>query len=160
MRRIAILIAVAAVISLFAWSIPASSQTPERIRIEVYEGGGFTKYLDGGRSGFSSGDTALEHRRVHDSETGEVLGKTVTRLTIVKGPAGNPLFYIDCEVEVGGGSITFAGGARFGDLPAGATFAVTGGTGAYQDATGTVTISGPVERDGLESFDFAFDLAP
>lgn len=41
----------------------------------------------------------------------------------------------------------------------GATFSVTGGTGVYRNASGIVTISGPVERNGEETFDFDFDVS-
>lgn len=138
---------------------PASSQSTQRTEIHAYElEEGYSKLIDERRKGLSPGDVILENLPVFDAATDERVGETVTVITAVRGPQSNPLLWIDCEVVLAGGSITFAGGERMGDMfGGGATFSVTGGTGDYRDVTGTVTAT-HAERDGHSIFTFDFDV--
>ncbi|MGI8707141.1 MAG: hypothetical protein ACR2LG_02895 [Actinomycetota bacterium] len=138
---------------------PAASQSTERTEIHAYEvEEGYSKLIDERREGLSPGDMILENLPVFDAATDERVGDTVTIITAVRGPQSNPLLWIDCEVGLAGGSITFAGGERMGDMfGGGATFSVTGGTGDYRDVTGTVTAKHG-ERDGRDIFTFDFDV--
>ncbi len=141
-------------------SIPAASQTePQRTEVNVYElAQGYSKVIDERREGLSRGDLIVENLPVFDSTTDAKVGETVTVVTIVRGPADNPLIWIDCEVAVTDGVLVFSGGARFAEFfTDGATFAVTGGTGAYRDATGSVVVTHE-ERDAGTTFNFDFDL--
>ena len=82
----------------------------------------------------------VENLPVFDSASNARVGDTATVITVIRGPRANPFVWIDCEVVLAGGSLTFAGGERMADIMegSGATFSVTGGTGTYSDATGTV----------------------
>ena len=137
---------------------PASSQA-ERKEILAYEKeGGYAKTIDERRKGLSPGDLMLENLPVFDEKTDKQVGETVTVITVVRGPQDNPLLWVDCEVGLERGSITFAGGVRMAEmLGDGALFSVTGGTGKYKDVTGTV-VAKHEERDGDSIFTFDFDV--
>ncbi|MDQ3963889.1 MAG: hypothetical protein M3277_08275 [Actinomycetota bacterium] len=137
--------------------VPASSQV-SRTELHVYETeNGLSKFLDLGKTGFSSGDKQLENLPVFDQTTDDKLGRTVTEITFVRGPADNPLIFIDCEVQFDDGSaIVFAGAGRFAEVVEGLTLAVTGGTGTYMDASGTITIT--AQENGHINFDFDLQL--
>lgn len=141
-------------------SLPAASQTePPRRQISVYElTEGYSKVIDERREGLSRGDLILENLPVFEADTDARVGETVTVVTVVRGPADNPMIWIDCEVALSDGVLVFSGGARFGEFFGdGAAFAVTGGTGPYRDATGSVVVSHE-ERPAGTTFNFDFDL--
>ncbi len=163
MRKIAALLMFVVAVggSLGIGSLPAASQTEAQwTQINVYElAKGYSKVVDERREGLSRGDLILENLPIFDAATDEKVGKTVTVITIVRGPADNPLIWIDCEVGLAEGVLVFSGGARFAEFFSdGASFAVTGGTGTYRDATGTVVVSHE-ERTAGTTFNFDFDLA-
>jgi len=140
---------------------PASSQTGGRTQIHVYElEKGHSKVIDEGKKGLTPGDLIVENLPVFDAANNERIGNTATVITVIRGPKDNPFVWIDCEVGMKDGSLTFAGGERLGDIMEGngATFSVTGGTGAYRDATGTVKVIHKA-RDGQPTVDFNFDVA-
>ena len=156
----AIILAVLAVLGVSAaLGAPASSQGSNRVQIHAYElEEGYSKLIDEGPKGLSAGDVIFENLPVFDEATDDRVGDTATVITVIRGPKGNPLLWLDCEVGLARGSITFAGGVRmaamFGD---GALFSVTGGTGDYQDVSGTVMATHD-ERDGKSIFTFDFDV--
>ncbi len=140
--------------------VPASSQTTGRTQLHVYEvEKGYSKVIDEGRKGLSAGDLIVENLPVFDAATNARVGDTATVITVIRGPKDNPFVWIDCEAGLAGGSITFAGGERMADIMegSGATLSVTGGTGAYRDATGTVKVTHK-DRDGQATVDFDFDV--
>ena len=155
-----ITLAVVAMVGVGALLVgPASSQAPARTQIHAYEvEEGYAKLIDERRKGLSPGDLMLENLPVFDAATDERVGVTATVITVIRGPQDNPLLWIDCEVELAGGSITFAGGERMADMFGdGALFSVTGGTGDYKDVTGTV-VAKHEERNGQSIFTFDFDV--
>lgn len=160
MKKVITLAVVVAMVGVTAVLVsPASSQAPARTQIHAYEvEEGYAKLIDERRKGLSRGDLMLENLPVFDAATDERVGDTVTVITVVRGPQDNPLLWIDCEVGLAGGSITFAGGERMADMFGdGALFSVTGGTGDYKDVTGTV-VARHEERDGRSIFTFDFDV--
>jgi hypothetical protein len=139
--------------------VPAASQPTERTEIHAYElEEGYSNLIDEKPKGLTAGDVIFENLPVFDVATDERVGDTATVITVIRGPEDNPLLWVDCEVGLAGGSITFAGGERMADMFGdGALFSVTGGTGDYRDVTGTV-IATHAERDGRSIFTFDFDV--
>jgi hypothetical protein len=159
MKKLVVLTVVATLGVSAALVVPASSQATGRTEIHAYElEEGYSKLIDERRKGLTAGDMILENLPVFDPVTDERIGDTVTVITVIRGPQDNPLLWLDCEVGLAGGSITFAGGERMADMfGGGATFSVTGGTGDYRDVSGTVTATHG-ERDGRSIFTFDFDV--
>lgn len=141
--------------------VPLASEAGSKsVEISVYEKeGGYQHVVDaGGTDAFEPGDTILENLALFDQANDKRVGHTVTRVTVVRTLGEDLLAYIDCEVRLGPGKVLLAGAARFSQiLGDGARFEVTGGTGGYSGATGTVTLKGE-ERDGVQTFNLDFDL--
>jgi hypothetical protein len=154
-----LIVGVLGVSAATAQVIPAASHPTERTVIHAYEvEKGYAKMIDDGGKGMTAGDVIFENLPVFDAATDERIGDTATVITVIRGPKNNPLLWLDCEVGLAGGSITFAGGERMADMFGdGALFSVTGGTGDYRDAVGTV-IATHAERDGRSIFTFDFDV--
>ncbi|MFP3913535.1 MAG: allene oxide cyclase barrel-like domain-containing protein [Actinomycetota bacterium] len=110
-----------------------------------------------GEEGLVDGNARVEHGRLVDGEGNEV-GTVVSRfhyIDVRDAEAGDFLFYLDCTIRLDDGSIVFGGAGEFADIPAGGEeFAIVGGTGAYSDATGQVTIAPGDLGTGLH---FQFD---
>jgi hypothetical protein len=120
--------------------------------------GPYEKDLDLGPAGFGPGDTVFEIQPLLDPADGANVGKAYTRLHVMRLlKSGDFVFMIDCQVTLADGTILFAGTARFGDFGTGAVFPVTGGTGAYELARGTVTATFG-QLDGKDGATLAFDL--
>ncbi|MGH2812778.1 MAG: hypothetical protein ACRDI1_08725 [Actinomycetota bacterium] len=68
-------------------------------------------------------------------------------------------FILDVTAQLPDGDIVFYGGGRYSELvsESGTTLSVTGGTGAFAGASGTVTIV-PAEVAGEQGFMWTFDL--
>lgn len=98
--------------------------------------------------GADIGDVLLEHKPLVDPDDGSPAGMAVTRVQVVDLPDGVPTFIIDCTLHLVDGDVVFYGAGSFGDLGTGITFAVTGGSGAYDRASGTATVTGA--EDGVE----------
>ena len=159
MKKALSLLALAVLGVSTALVVPASSQSSNRVQIHAYEvEEGYAKMIDDGGKGMTAGDVIFENLPVFDAATDQRVGDTATVITVIRGPKGNPLLWVDCEVGLERGSITFAGGERMAAMfGGGALFSVTGGTGAYRDVTGTV-IATHAERDGRSIFTFDFDV--
>src|SRR5207247_3737097 len=95
-----------------------------------------------GPKGFSVNDQLYERHGAYDPESGGLIGNLVTHVDFVRplGKKGNALGILDCTVETPNGDLAFYGAVRFSEFGAGVTLPVTGGTGAYWGARGTVTI--------------------
>lgn len=124
-------------------------------------------FVDTNDEGFSAGDTIVEHASVVWPDSGETAGRTVTRIQVIESrvapsdddPIGDFLFFLDCTLELEGGTITFHGAAEHAALPVdGMTFTVSGGTGEYAGASGSVHIT-LAEIDGTTGPNLAFDLS-
>jgi hypothetical protein len=102
--------------------------------------GPYERDVDLGSPGFGPGDVVFEIQPLLDRSDGSRAGRVFTRLQVMRVlRSGDFVFMLDCQVRLETGTILFNGTARFGDFRSGAVFPVTGGTGAYELARGTVT---------------------
>lgn len=94
--------------------------------------------------GLADGNARVEHGNLVDADGNEA-GQVVSRFHYVDvrdADANDFLFHLDCTIRLDDGSIVFGGAGDFANIPdGGETFAVWGGTGAYADATGFVTVA-------------------
>ena len=120
--------------------------------------GPYEKDIDLGKPGFGPGDVIFEIQPAIDPVDESPVGKVFTRLQVMRVlKSGDFIFYLDCEVKLANGSILFNGPAKFSGFNTGAVFPVTGGTGIYELARGTLTATFATVggRDGAT---LAFDL--
>lgn len=162
-QRRALALLVAALV-LLAGLAAQAAQPDRRSRLTVFqaEAGGDATWFDLGTAdggpGADPGDLLLEHKPVADPRTGQRVGEAVTRVQVAATAGEDALFILDCTVRLGGDAIVFYGSGRFSDLATGVTFAVTGGTGRYAGAAGTVRVV-PGELAGETGVTMTFDLA-
>ena len=92
----------------------------------------------------ADGNARVEHGTLVDADGNEA-GQVVSRFHYVDvrdADSDDFLFHLDCTIRLDDGSIVFGGAGDFANIPdGGETFAVWGGTGAYADATGFVTVA-------------------
>jgi hypothetical protein len=123
---------------------PAGSQVPpERTTLTFFDPNAtdFDKDLNTGGKGFA-GDMFLTKDSFFDPETCEKAGTLLIRGQVVKSAGRNDAFTIfDGGVRLPDGKITFSSPAKFSDFAAGPFLAVTGGTEAYKDVSGDVTVT-------------------
>jgi hypothetical protein len=125
---------------------PAVSQPPkQRTTISVFDPNvtPYSKEINEGSKKFGPGDWSVGLERFFDTDTCERSGRAITKFTFVKDLGKQDgMYIIDASVLFSDGKISIYSGGRFSEFEndGGAVFAVTGGTGAYQDATGTMTI--------------------
>ena len=125
--------------------VPAASQQPTTQTIVVCDpdegpNAGFSREIDVGKNGFSSGDYVVFTDKWYNPATGARRGRDAGRFTFIR-PLGkrNGVFYIDATGIFKTGKIMVSGAATFAKIEGkGAKFAVTGGTGAYREAEGTL----------------------
>jgi hypothetical protein len=108
-------------------------------------------FLDLGKQGDSPGDRVLIRGPLFDAaNTSQQVGQSVVDLVLLSRAS----FQVSAfTAEFTDGSITATGKASFPELEVGAPFAVTGGTGAYNGARGTVT----AQELGRGAIKFTFD---
>ncbi len=127
---------------------PASSQAPGGRTFTFFDPNAtdFEKQINEGSRRFSAGDWAVIKDRFFDTETCEKAGVFVGRFTFIKRAWQNDGFFLlDGGAILPDGKITFYWPGRFtdfGQADAAPTqgAAVTGGTGAYEGAGGTLTV--------------------
>lgn len=157
--RTRVLILIAAVVAALGIAVPTTLAATDD-GIVVFEPASQVSdtFLDLGEGGFSAGDIILENARVVDPDTGESVGRVLTRIQVVEPlDGGDFLFILDCTVQLSGGNLTFYGAGAFGDVAEGIDFALTGGTGRYSGTRGTVTVAG-AEVNGEEGVTITFRL--
>jgi hypothetical protein len=134
------LISVLAVSLMIATLLPASSATT--IRLYEKSGQGFQKGInvDGKRT--LAGDYEVYNRALYRAGSGARVGADVVQLTFIRRFANHDvLFRAAATFKLRGGDIEVAGASRFSKLRNGARFSITGGTGTYNGASGTVIVS-------------------
>lgn len=122
--------------------IPAASQEPasETFSLCTQERSGFDQMIDVGRKSFSPGDYSVSVKPLLDPATGARKGTDVSTFTFVQAIGKNGgRGYVEGTHELATGKITFYGSFKFSDDDV--AFAITGGTGAYAAARGTITDS-------------------
>lgn len=124
-----------------ATTLPAASQPPEeRTTVAWFDPNrtDFEKRLNLGGRG-EAGDMAVVKDSMFDPETCEKEATILLRFQFVK-PAGenDAFFLVDGGLLLSDGKLTISVPGRFSEFEneTGAAGAVTGGTGAYRDATG------------------------
>ena len=113
---------------------------PSGMHVQIFEPleGGSDSLIDLGKPGPSAGDTTLSRKPVVDPDTGAAAGTDVTRIQVVELLRRNAVVILDCTSNLTDGAITFYGSFRILDPVV--VLAVTGGTGAYAGARGTVKL--------------------
>jgi len=156
----AVLVA-ALIVSIAAVSAAATPGRAQR-DFDVFTGQGFLHKIDeepvgSGVLDLSPGDTLLHHDPVLDPNTGEQIGDAVTRVRTVENvDGGDVVVLVDCTIRLPDGNIVFYGGDQLSRVQqSGTTYAITGGTGAYSGADGTVTVR--IDQvEGQDGFRVAF----
>jgi hypothetical protein len=122
--------------------IPASSQEGGTITVCDQDRRGFNKDIDVGKNGFSPGDYSVFRDKLLDTQTGNSAGGLVGRATFVKifRKRNDGLFIADVTTHLRRGSITAYGTGKFRKFRTGLKFAITGGTGSYNQAQGAVLV--------------------
>jgi len=140
--------------------IPASSQEGQTITVCDQNREGYNKDINVGKKGFSAGDYSLFRDKLWDTETGNRSGRLMGRLTFVKvlRKANDVFFILDITTHLPGGEITVYGDGKFGGFRNGLKFAITGGTGSYNQAQGAV-LAKFGRCDGKAGIRLTFNLA-
>jgi hypothetical protein len=144
----AAVVALVAVALLAGAFLPATSQVPgERTELQFFDPnkrGTFERFVDVGKRGEGPGDFGVFKDLQLDPETCEKAGTAIGRFQLIKA-IGNRDGYATADIGLllPDGKITFYFPVQFSEFEAegGATGAVTGGTGAYKDARGEVTVT-------------------
>jgi hypothetical protein len=142
------LLVVIMVASAVLATVPALSQQPADTVITL-KIAPTARVVDLLGSGYSAGDIVLSRGVGADPETGEKIGRLTVRCQRTKVAADNTWARLLCdgELRTPSGKITFAGTRRQGeDYPTG-TFAITGGSGDYVAAGGSVSTEDDAARN-------------
>jgi len=153
MKR-ALSVALAALLVVLALSLIAQARTRHATRastVTVVEHATTDKVIDTGKKGDSTGDLLTWHNKVYDSTDTSVAGSDQGECVRISPKQGT----WECTwiTWIGSDSITVEG--PFYDTKDG-TLAITGGTGAYKDATGEMDL---VSKNGGAEYDFVFKIS-
>lgn len=150
--------ALAAIAVLALTLVPAQSAggATERFRVCDQNHPGYEHDVDNGEDGFSAGDQFMFVDKLLDPATGRKAGRDSGTATIVRVIHGqDALVHIEAMFYFPNGKISVFFAARFGDLDEGQFFPITGGTGHYENATGSVFIKNhPCDGESGTSFHF------
>jgi hypothetical protein len=158
-KTIAVLVAAATAAVIVGSLAPATSQQPpERTTIVLVDPvrTGFEKVINEGSKRFGAGDWSVFRDPEFDPATCERAATVQGRFTIIKTIGQqNAAFNVDGAALLPDGKITFYFGGTFADFESeeGLTGAITGGTGAYRDARGQISLT-----DGGRQCDQRVDL--
>jgi hypothetical protein len=123
--------------------VPAASQQStttisgcEQLRTE------YSRTIDERKKGFGVGDTVMFANKLLNPQTGNKMGRVAGKLIILKRfrKTEDVSFFGDLVVSLPKGKVTAFGNAKFGAIPKGVKFAVTGGTGIYNRAQGAAIV--------------------
>ena len=144
MRKIGLLatLAVLLVAGLLGASLlPASSQQASTIKVYERQGTGFSKFVNTDGKRKIAGDYIVESFPLYRTGTKKKVGRSINNISIIQGIGkNNARFRAAATFALGAGKIEAAGASTFSKLSKGAAFTVTGGTGTYAGATGTVNV--------------------
>jgi hypothetical protein len=141
--------------------VPAASQDATATTFTYCERNkvGFEHFVNEGRKKFGPGDWAVFTAPQFSPQTGNKVARHFGRFTFVK-PRGerDGYFIIDVTVVLPKGKVTVYGASRFSQEEGrGAKYAVTGGTGAYNNVRGAV-ISRRGKCDGARGMRLTYNL--
>lgn len=149
-----------ATIAALGWTLlPASSAVTatQRFRVCDQSKPGYEHDVDSDNSGdFSPGDRFLFEDKLLDPQTGRKAGRDVGEATFIRiVNQQDALADISAMFFFPSGKISVYFSARFSDLDKGERFPITGGTGAYENASGSVFIKNhPCDGEPGTSFHF------
>ncbi len=159
MRKIGLLATLALLTGaglLGASLIPASSQQASTIKVYERHRTGSEKFINNGGQKKIAGDFVLQVKPLYRSGTKKKVGREVVNVTLIRQIGKNDaIFRVGATFVLGAGKIEAAGTSTFSNLRKGAAFTVTGGTGAYAGASGTVNV-----REAKRRTFFTFTLKP
>jgi hypothetical protein len=155
------MVALAAGAALALTLIPAQSAggATERFRVCDQNKPGYEADVDEGEQGFSAGDRFIFVDKLLDPATGKKAGRDSGDATIIRVIHQDALVHINAMFYFPNGKISVFFAARFGDLERGAFFPITGGSGHYENATGSVLIKNH-PCDGEPGTTFHFHVQP
>lgn len=145
-RSVRVATALSVLFLLVLGARPAVSQPPnQRTTITVFDPNAtpYEKEVNEGSKKFGAGDWGVSLENLLDPESCEKVGQAILKFTFVKPVGKNDGFHItDGTAVLPDGKIAVYSGGKFSEFGAedGADLPVIGGTGAYQDATGTMTV--------------------
>ena len=153
MRKVAAALAFAVLVGGFLIGNlqPAVSQAPGNQTLTFFDprATDFEKEIDEGRKGFSAGDWSVIKDRVFDPDTCAKAGDFLGRFTFIKSSGrNNGYFLVEAGVITPDGKLVFDWPGKFSDFenPSPTTGgAITGGTGIYTGAGGTITVEEDVQ---------------
>lgn len=140
--------------------ISSAQATGTHLEVFVVEGP-FEKDIDVGKAGFpTAGDYAVEYQPILDPADGSDLGRSISRLTIVKRLAKRQDFAVvlSSTLRLADGNLVLEGGVRFSEFSEGGAVAVVGGTGAYAGARGTAAFTAGTVA-GADGFLLSIDVS-
>jgi hypothetical protein len=158
-KQWAVLAAIVAVAGVTATVVPATSQVPgQRTTLTLIDPvrEGFEKEINEGSKRFGAGDWSVFRDAEFDPATCQRAATVQGRFTIVKRVGEqNAAFLVDGAALLPDGKITFYFAGTFADFESeeGLVGAITGGTGAYRDARGQISLT-----DGGRQCDKRVDL--
>jgi hypothetical protein len=119
--------------------VPASSATT--IRLYEIENKGYEKFVNADGKPSPAGDYVVQTHKLYYKGSGKKAGLDVANLTIVR-PVGkhDAIFRAAATFRLAKGKLEASGFSTFAKLQKGAAFTVTGGTGAYENQTGTLVV--------------------
>jgi hypothetical protein len=136
--------------------LPAASQQATTIRLYERQRKGFEKFInvDGKKS--MAGDYILESHPLYRVGTKTKVGRDAATITLIRRVGKQDvLFRAAATFVLPSGKVEVSGLNKSSRLAKGASFAVIGGTGAYEGATGTLTA-----RESKRRMFFTFRLNP
>jgi hypothetical protein len=119
--------------------VPASSATT--ITVYQVENKGYEKFVNADGKPSPAGDYLVATHKLYYKGSGKKAGQSVSQLTVIR-PVGknNAIFRAAATFRLADGKLEAAGYSNFAKLQKGGSFTVTGGTGAYENQTGTLVV--------------------
>ena len=141
-------LAITVALSSFLMSLPARSQQPGAtiITLKVIPKATVVDLLG---TGLSAGDIVLSRGEGADPETGDVVGQLTVRCQRTKMSADKRWAWLLCdgELRTPSGKLTFSGTRKQGEEYPTGEFAITGGTGDFATAGGSVSTEDDAARN-------------
>lgn len=119
---------------------------------------GSERYVNNDGKRNIAGDFVLQVKPVYRSGTKKRIGREIVHVTLIRQLGkNNALFRVTATFVLGAGKIEAAGSSTFKHLSRGAAFTITGGTGDYAGASGSVNVR---EANRRTFFTFLINTKP
>ena len=101
----------------------------------------FEKEINERKKRFGAGDWGVFTQPEFDPQTGDKVGRVVGRFVFVKKTSKRDGHFVaDVTTNLPQGKLMIYGSSKFSNFEKGVRFAITGGTGAYAGARGSVVV--------------------